>query len=98
MCGFAGAEDYYARASSAPVRGAVRVPTLLVSARDDPFLTPECFPRGAAEANPHLTLEAPAHGGHVGFVDFGDPLGRYWSERRALQWLRAGSDSAREGD
>ncbi len=91
MFGFAGAEDYYARASSAPVVGAIRVPTLLVSALDDPFLTPECFPRAAAAANPHLTLEATARGGHVGFVDFGDPLGRYWSERRALEWLSAGA-------
>jgi predicted alpha/beta-fold hydrolase len=89
MFGFLGAEDYYARASSRPVLGAISIPTLLVNAQDDPFLTPECFPVDVAERNPAFHLERPRHGGHVGFV--GDRqaeiAGWYWSERRAVEWL-----------
>ncbi|MDD3312834.1 alpha/beta fold hydrolase [Pseudodesulfovibrio sp.] len=84
--GFADAADYYARASSLPVLGAVRVPTLLVNARNDPFLTPACFPEEAARNNPNLFLETPRYGGHVGFVASGlDNV--YWSERRAAAFL-----------
>jgi uncharacterized protein len=89
MFGFSGADDYYAQASSRPVLGAISVPTLLVNAQDDPFLTPECFPRDAAAQSPAFHLETPARGGHVGFV--GDRVagvpGWYWSERRAVEWL-----------
>lgn len=66
------------------------MPTLLVNALDDPFLTPACFPREAAEANPNFRLETPEHGGHLGFVAFNDQ-GEYWSEQRVAAFL--GSDS-----
>jgi uncharacterized protein len=89
MFGFSGATDYYAQASSRPVLGAISVPTLLVNARDDSFLTPECFPLDDARRSPAFHLEMPNHGGHVGFV--GDRVaevpGWYWSERRAVEWL-----------
>jgi predicted alpha/beta-fold hydrolase len=84
--GFAGAEDYWARASSCFLLGDIRVPTLMVSARNDPFLAGGCYPREQAEANPMLCLEMPRSGGHLGFVAFGD-AGRYWSERRAVEFL-----------
>ncbi|MEF2232098.1 MAG: alpha/beta fold hydrolase [Pseudodesulfovibrio sp.] len=84
--GFADAADYYARASSLPVLGAIRVPALLVNALNDPFLTPSCFPKDAALANPNLFLETPRYGGHVGFAAPG-PENVYWSERRAAAFL-----------
>lgn len=84
--GFAGAADYYRRASSLPHLAAIRVPTLLVNAADDPFLSPSCHPREAAAASDLLVLETPVSGGHVGFVERnGDNL--YWSERRAVAFL-----------
>lgn len=89
MFGFSSAEDYYARASSRPVLGAIRVRTLLVNARDDPFLTAACFPVDEAARSEALHLEIPAHGGHVGFVggaDAATPDG-YWSEQRAVEWF-----------
>ncbi len=91
MFGFAGASDYYARASSRPVLGEVSIPTLLVNAQDDPFLTPECFPRDVAERSATFHLEMPRWGGHVGFVGDrrGNVPGWYWSERRAVEWLEA---------
>lgn len=85
--GFRDAYDYYARASSKPHLAAIRVPTLLVNALDDPFLArPACFPRRTAAESRSLFLETPRHGGHVGFVSLnGD--GSYWSERRAVEFL-----------
>lgn len=84
--GFAGAADYYRRASSRPHLAAIRVPTLLVSAADDPFLSPSCYPREAAAASDSLFLEVPRSGGHVGFVER-NAENRYWSERRAARFL-----------
>lgn len=85
--GFADAEDYYKKASSKPLLRHIAVPTLVVSAADDPFLPGECYPVEEALGNPSLYLEIPKHGGHVGFVAFGTD-GLYWSESRAVEFLR----------
>jgi uncharacterized protein len=68
--GFAGADDYYARSSSLGVLQDVRVPTLLLSAVDDPFLPPAVLDdvRREAATNASLHVEFVARGGHVGFV------------------------------
>jgi len=84
--GFASAEDYWQRASCKPVLARIAVPTLLVNARNDPFLGPECFPREEARSNPHFYFEAPRSGGHVGFVSF-NAKNEYWSETRAIQFF-----------
>ena len=84
--GFEGASDYWARSSCGPVLNKIAVPTLLISALDDPFLTPECYPYDAVEANPYFEMDTPQHGGHLGFVEFNDE-GVYWSERRTLAFL-----------
>ncbi len=84
--GFAGADDYWAQCSCRHVLNRIAVPTLLVNALDDPFLTPACFPYEAAAVNPKFTLETPKHGGHLGFVQFGE-TDEYWSERRAAAFL-----------
>jgi len=83
--GFRDAEDYWARCASRAYLAGIRVPTLLVNALDDPFLSPGCFPRQEASASPWFHLEAPDRGGHVGFVSFGGN-GDYWSERRAVEF------------
>jgi predicted alpha/beta-fold hydrolase len=66
--GFAGAHDYWARCSAGAFLAGIRRPTLLIAAEDDPIVPAACIPRAAIAANPALTLWAPAHGGHVGFV------------------------------
>lgn len=76
--GFRDCDDYWTRASSRPWLRGIRVPTLLLSARNDPFLGPESFPAQDEVADP-VTLEYPLHGGHVGFV------GRPFPGR--LDWL-----------
>lgn len=93
MHGFRDAEDYWSRCSAKQFLPAVRVPTLIVSALDDPFLAPDCFPFTEATASQWVTLEAPAHGGHVGFVSAGP---NYWSERRATDFLTDTATSTRQ--
>lgn len=89
--GYADADDYWRQSSSRQFLPNIQVPTLMLSARDDPFLPGECFPWPEAENNPHLNLEAPLHGGHVGFIDGGTLSGGgTWSERRAVEFLAAG--------
>lgn len=84
--GFASADDYWSQASCRPVLSRLTVPALLVNARDDPFLAPECFPFAEAEASPFFHFEAPHRGGHVGFVSF-NRQNEYWSETRATAFL-----------
>jgi predicted alpha/beta-fold hydrolase len=84
--GFASAEDYYAKCSSKPYLRSIQIPTLLVNAKNDPFLSEDCFPVKEAEANPNFYLEIPLEGGHVGFAqDF--LQGIYYSEARAMRFL-----------
>jgi predicted alpha/beta-fold hydrolase len=68
------------------VLGRIAIPALLVNARNDPFLPRECFPEDAARASGYFHLEAPRHGGHIGFAAF-DVRGEYWSEKRAVEFL-----------
>ena len=76
--GFEGADDYYARASAGPQLARIRIPTLVLNAKNDPFLPASALPR-AAEVGPCVTLWQPAHGGHVGF-----PTGRWPGHVKAL--------------
>lgn len=87
--GFRDAEDYWIRCSARVFLPAIRRPALLLSALDDPFLAPECFPIDLAAKHDYLHLETPSHGGHVGFVGGGLLHDEYYSERRALEFLGA---------
>ncbi|WP_040373028.1 YheT family hydrolase [Desulfovibrio oxyclinae] len=84
--GFASAQDYYAKCASLQFLDEVRVPTLLVNAADDPFLSSLCYPEGRARRNDCLYLDIPAHGGHVGFVSL-NGNGEYWSEKRMREFF-----------
>ena len=84
--GFRDAEDYWQQCSSLFYLKEIRIPALLVSARDDPFLSLECYPYKIANRHEYFFLETPKHGGHVGFVQF-NSSGIYWSEQRAIQFL-----------
>ena len=84
--GFRNALDYYAKCSCGPLLERIRVPGLIVNAADDPFLGPACYPQHQV-VNPCIFWEVPKFGGHVGFM--GRRLnGQYWSESRALGFLR----------
>ncbi len=79
MYGFASAQAYYARCSPRQALGHIQVPTLLIHATDDPFMTPEAIPR-QQELSPQVRLALRRHGGHVGFVDGLPWRPRYWLE------------------
>lgn len=88
--GFASAADYYRRASSISFLKDIRVPTLLLSAVDDPFLPPDVLDhvRTVAHGNSALTLEFPERGGHVGFTAGRWPWNPwYYGEWRAAEFL-----------
>ncbi|MHB8420747.1 MAG: YheT family hydrolase [Myxococcales bacterium] len=87
--GFASASDYWARSSSGPLLGSVARPLLAIAAADDPFVPAEALPVAAAAANPRVTLEVTAAGGHLAFVS-GAPWSPWrWAERRAIEFLLA---------
>lgn len=87
--GFRDAAHYYAESSARPYLRRVRVPTVLIQARDDPFMTPDVIPE-PQELSASVTLELHAHGGHVGFVGGKWPWRpRYWLEERVPEFLRA---------
>ncbi len=86
--GFRDARDYWTRSSARQFLPRITVPSLLINARDDPFLPSACFPVTEAAANPRFFLDAPAHGGHVGFLDFSRRDSRTWAERRVVDFLR----------
>jgi len=64
--GFRDADDYYARGSAKPRLAQIRIPALVLNARNDPFLPAEALPR-PGEVGSNVTLWQPSHGGHVGF-------------------------------
>ncbi len=80
--GFRDADDYWARASSAPWLEHIRVPTLVLNARNDPFLPEAALVRATRKAAPAVLLEFPREGGHVGF-----PGRRGWLAHRVLEFL-----------
>jgi predicted alpha/beta-fold hydrolase len=84
--GFKNAHEYYLKCSSLAYLGGIGIPTLMVNARNDPFLTESCYPVEMCGSHESLHLEVPDSGGHVGF-----PLGwgRYWSETRSVTFLSA---------
>ena len=64
--GFRDTDDYWQRGSAKPHLHRIRVPALLLNARNDPFVPAACLPHGR-EVGAFVTLWQPAHGGHVGF-------------------------------
>jgi predicted alpha/beta-fold hydrolase len=85
--GFRDTEDYWARGSAKPHLHAIRIPALVLNARNDPFVPAWCLP-APHEVGRHVTLWQPAHGGHVGFAA-GAPPGHVMTLPQAvLGWLR----------
>lgn len=86
--GFESAEDYYHRASSMRVVDRIRVPALVITAEDDPFVPPEPFRDPKVAGSPHIDLRISAHGGHCGFVgpSSAEDDG-YWAERQIVDFV-----------
>lgn len=86
--GFKDAYDYWTRASSKPGLRNIRVPTLILNARNDPLVPASALPR-AGEVSTAVTLELPEHGGHAGFVSGRFPGHLGWMPARVLEFFRA---------
>ena len=92
--GFASADDYWRRASSKPHLARIRVPALVLNARNDPFVPAASLPR-PDEVGPCVTLWQPAEGGHVGFPQGAPPGHLFWLPRAVGGWLlQQGAPSA----
>jgi predicted alpha/beta-fold hydrolase len=85
--GFRNAEHYYATQSSNQFLDRIRVPALLIQAKDDIFVPFETFDHPAFRSNPWLELVATSHGGHAGFIARGGP--RFWLDRAVLAWIHS---------
>ena len=83
--GFDGAEDYYSKCNSKQFLHNIRIPALLITAMDDPFLPPESYPFEIAAEIDNFYFMAPKFGGHVGFTTFGTNY--YWNEQKILHFI-----------
>jgi predicted alpha/beta-fold hydrolase len=82
--GFKDAFDYYEKNSSLQFLKNIRVPVLLLNAKNDSFLSEECYPHIQAENSKNVFLETPEYGGHVGFYSRGR---LYYNELRTLEFI-----------
>ncbi len=87
--GYRSADDYWNRASSNHVLPNITVPTLLLNARNDPFLPGHYLPE---VVNPALTIEYPATGGHVGFAQGPWPGNVSWLPQRLIRFLEGSTE------
>ena len=83
--GFGTADNYYATQSSHQFLDRIRVPALLIQAKDDPLIPFEVYQHPAFSRNPHLRLVAVEHGGHLGFLSSRPP--RFWLDDVLLEWM-----------
>lgn len=88
--GFVHAADYWARASSKPRLGSLRVPTFILNARNDP-LQPVAVLPGPGDVPPDVLIEQPRRGGHAGFARGGIPGSVDWMPRRLLHFFVHGN-------
>jgi predicted alpha/beta-fold hydrolase len=86
-CGFRDATDYYDRSSALQFADRIRVPTLIVTAQDDPFVPFASFSDPRLTNNPHIRMITPERGGHCAFIsrDAGDA--RFWAEACLMEFF-----------
>jgi predicted alpha/beta-fold hydrolase len=88
--GFRDADDYYHRASAMRVVHRITVPTLILTAEDDPFVPPGPFHEPNVTGNPAITRVITRHGGHCAFVEAEQPgYDGYWAEREVVAFTTA---------
>jgi hypothetical protein len=85
-CGYGTAVNYYHRASALRVIADIHVPTLILTAQDDPLIPFVSFRDPALGGNPNITLVAPTRGGHCAFVSRHAGNERFWAEARIVEF------------
>jgi len=92
--GYRDAQDYYDHAGAKRVASAIRVPLLLITAQDDPFVPYPSFLDAKIGENPAIRFVAPQHGGHCGFISKHSGIERFWAEQRIVEFCAALSSQA----
>ena len=95
--GFAGAQDYYTRASAAQVADRIGVPALVIHSNDDPFIVMLQDTKTKFRSNPRVTFIETEHGGHCAFIAEANGYDGRWAERRAIEFLRTQNERGRFG-
>jgi hypothetical protein len=87
--GYRDAQDYYEAVGAKKLVSQVRVPLLMITAQDDPFVPYELFLRANPAQNPAIRFVAPKHGGHCGFISNRSGAERFWAEQRIVEFCNA---------
>ena len=95
LFGFGTAENYYRTQSSNQFLESIRIPALLVQAKDDPLVPFSSYHHPALHNNLHLRLVAVEHGGHLGFLSRRRP--RFWLDALLVSWLAEIGNKTRAG-
>lgn len=96
--GYSSVSDYYTRASALPMVAQIKVPTMVIAAKDDPIVPFRAF-ESLNSINSSIKLLAPQHGGHAGFIGY-DVIGhessvdRYWAENQVVRFCTSHSRTA----
>jgi predicted alpha/beta-fold hydrolase len=83
--GFGDAANYYRTQSAIGYLGGLRVPALLIQAKDDTFVPFAIYESAAVRSNPWIELMATECGGHLGFIGCGP--NRLWSDEAIMEWI-----------
>jgi predicted alpha/beta-fold hydrolase len=86
--GFESPEDYWEKASSKPYLSKIKIPTLLINAKDDTFLSDKCFPFEEAKNSKKFFFETTNYGGHCGFISSFYSSKNTWLEQRIERFIR----------
>lgn len=93
--GYRDAADYYEKSAAQNHLSAITIPTLIITAQDDPFIPYDIFATPSLHSNPWIQLMAPAQGGHCGFFQRPHPReDSFWAENRILDWIQSQYHSA----
>jgi predicted alpha/beta-fold hydrolase len=85
--GFDSAQDYYAKSSSKQYLKGIKIPTLIIHAKDDPFMTPAVIPN-EEDVSKYVSLEILDHGGHVGFISGTLLKPQYWLDSKIVEFFK----------
>jgi len=87
--GYRDAQDYYESVGAKRVAAQIRVPFLMITAQDDPFVPYASFVAAKISENPAIQFVAPERGGHCGFISKHSGAERFWAEQRVVEFCRA---------
>jgi uncharacterized protein len=91
--GYRDAQDYYDNVGAKRVAAEIRVPMLMITAQDDPFVPYAAFLVAKINENPAIQFVSPQHGGHCGFISKHAGSERFWAEQRIVDFCAAISDN-----